>query len=633
MLTDPLALRGAATALTSTASEVRRFHAELSGSLSEVRWSAPAADVIRRGLASAGSGALTGAGSLEAGASHLRAVATAVEDLRDATRRLYDRADADLRAEIDRAASPVAAAGARAALDRLKGPDDPSWAAVAGARPVALPVTVRVREPAVPSSPTGLVDADLDGVRRLGDRTRSTASAIGAACASVHARVGALGLEALDAYGLAGSRSAQWLQAGVAPGAPLGSAPPRWALAARQCDLLVRLLAGADRPQELLADPWLADALDVLAAQLAGPAALRAALTAVTPAERAWLVDVVPDLVAVPPPRAVAAPSAARGRHHGFALPFVGPLDIAEVAHDVWQGLTDIAEDFERGVADLARSARALAREARSLVGAAAEAQREAAHDALIAARALRLRGAPWRRLARLSRLPGWLRALMEPLGHGAVLRQISRAAAGFAVVGVIVEVLQGGSVRAAVVKAVVLLAVAVAVGAAIGAGVAAASAGLSVSAAVAVEFGLGLLASLAATAIYDRYAPVVWSWLTGLVGAASRGASSAAGRLREAARGAERALDREAARISVVLGHLGHLATGHPGDAGRAFAGGRPARALPSRPDAARWAPLWRPVAAAGAAVSAAGGLAGRAGAAAGPAGTARRAMPVQDL
>ncbi len=302
MLPDPTTLRDAAGVLTALGDDLRATTAGVAGTEETTRWAAPLVDELRRELAGAGADGERAAQELAAAATHLRALASALEELLSACARLHDAREQELRAEL---AAPGPGAGAATlALAGLPGPRDPCWAAGAGVAPVALPLTGGVHPRPVAHSPSGLVTADLPGVRGLGAVARQAGASAATAARTAAVRAEGLGLPALDAYGLGGSRSAAWLARLGGAGSAAAQAAAGWEDAGRRCLALVGLLERADAGR-LLADPRLGLALAVAAAP--DPEAARAALAGLGKEDAAWVVDLLPA-----PPASAAEPAPRR---------------------------------------------------------------------------------------------------------------------------------------------------------------------------------------------------------------------------------------------------------------------------------------------------------------------------------
>jgi len=524
VLPDPLALRSAASVLAVAADDAGGQCTALAGVLRTVRWSAPLADEVRRQLAQAEAGGLTGSLALTAGAAHLRAVAVAVDDLRRASARLRTAAESDLQAELAAAPPGPAATAARQALVALPDADDPVWAARADVPAVPLPLPAVVQPVSVPPSPAGLVAADLDGVRRLAESAGVTAEAAWALCDRTAARTTGLGLPALDRYGLAGSRSAAWL-AGLT--SPLAAAATGWAQAGRTARLLADLLATADSTHELLSDPRLPLALEALAALRAGPDALRDVLDAVAPADRAWLVDVVPGLAG--PPAPAPAP----------AGPRPGPLDFLDWFNGLWQAPADAAALLRQDVARLARAARALRTTARRLPEALGDVFRRLSRAALDNARRARDSARLLEELTAWLRLPDWLRrATTTPVLDVPVLRHVSRLGGAGTVLGVLLDLRDGVSFPLALAKGVAALAAGAAAGAAAAAGVGVVVGAGPVLAGVLVVLAASAAAGFVASWLVGRYGPALGREALAAGRAFGRAASTAARRTADMASG-----------------------------------------------------------------------------------------------
>ena len=324
VLPDPSALRAAASALAQSAADVQQQRIDVATCAASTRWAAPYVDDVRRRLAGAEAEALGACFGFDAGAAHLRALAAAIEDLTAAAGRLRAAALEQARLAGSFATTP---AQATALLDRVPDVLDPSWADRSGVGPVGLPGAGRQQPTAVPPSPPGLVEAELDDVRRLAGVAGSCSVGADTVRGRVQQRVGALGLALLDPYGLQGSRSQSWLASLADARSPLSRAGADWSTAATDARQLADLLAAADIGLELLASPRLGIAVTVFAAGQAGPVQLRDALQRLTPSERAWVAGVLPG-------RLQPAPSLPSPSGHGW-LP--GWVEAGSLLHELWR--------------------------------------------------------------------------------------------------------------------------------------------------------------------------------------------------------------------------------------------------------------------------------------------------------
>lgn len=324
MLPDPAVLRAAAAALAQSAAEAQQQRIDVASCAASTRWAAPYVDDVRRRLAGAEAAALGGCFGLDAGAMHLRTLAGAVEDLMVASARLRAAA-----LEAARIAGMFAITPAHADALLAAVPDvlDPSWAAKTGVGAVGLPDVGRPRPDAVPPSPRGIVEAELDGVRRLAAVVGSCSAAADAVRGRVEHRVTGLGLAMLDAYGMHGSRSQSWLVSLADGRSLLAGAAVGWSAAATSARQLADLLAAADIGPELLGSPRLGLAVMVFAAAQAGPVQLREALSGLTPDELAWVANALPGPLHPAPP--LPTPQG-----HWWVPNWV---DGGSLLHDLWQ--------------------------------------------------------------------------------------------------------------------------------------------------------------------------------------------------------------------------------------------------------------------------------------------------------
>jgi len=446
VLPDPLALRSAATALAASADDVRVQEALLSAVLAKVRWAAPLVDDIRRQLAQARADGLSGCLGLVGGAAHLRATAAAIEDLRAATGRLHGAAVTDLQAALAISADGSGADLLRRQAAALPGPQDPSWAARSGVASVAPPELVLIRPDPVVPSPPGFVGVDLPAAGGVGGAGRATARSASSACAGGSSRTAGLDMWLLDAYGLAGSRSAAWLAGLVGPGSALARASDGWASAARTSGLLVDLLTAADSGQSLLTDPRLPLALDALEALRTGPQAVHLVLDRLPPVDVAWLADVVPGLVGAPG----VSPSPE-------GAPWWQPsnLDWVDALNSLWQLPLQLTERLQDRLVGLVRLARALRSAARPLSGLARTRLRLASLQTMTMARDVQVPAATAAWLAARLRVPSWLRSLTTtPIVDAPVLRHLSRLGVLGTALSLFLDLRSGDGVPMAIAKA-----------------------------------------------------------------------------------------------------------------------------------------------------------------------------------
>ncbi len=460
MLPDPSALRAAAAALAQGAAEVQQQRIDVASSAASTRWAAPYVDDVRRRLAGAEAQAVGACFGFDAGALHLRALAAAIEELTAAAGRLRTAALEAARLAGTFAGTPAQGAALLAAVPDVL---DPSWAAKAGVGAVGPPDVRRPRPSAVPPSPVGIVEADLDGVRRLAAVVGACSGAADAVRGRIEHRVTALGLALLDPYGLQGSRSQSWLVSLADARSPLAGAAADWSVAATAARQLADLLAAADVGPGLLGSPRLGLAVTVFAAAQAGPVQLREALERLAPDERAWVATALPGPLH-------PAPSLPMPQGHWW-LP--GWLDAGSLLHDLWQ----LTEAYMRRVGS-------------------------------------------WLEQTPFVKAFRWLG---KPFEHGPLLRGLSKFGVGGVLLGLVLDLHSGLSLRLALVKAAAGLAAAAAVAAVIAAFVTSSPAWLPAATVV-----LTSTAAVVVTGLVGRYGPALW----GLAGRAGVGALRGLGQL-----------------------------------------------------------------------------------------------------
>jgi len=505
VLPDPQVFQEAATVLDAVAGELSGVRERVWGQAQATHWVAPAAQRIAGDLAQDDASVRTGLAELSAAAGHLRRLAEAVVELREAMRRAHDRQvdvlEVDLAAARRDPARAVDAERLQAQRAALPGPQDPLWSGRVPVPQVPLPgVPAAGRVLLVALGPyAGVVSVDCPAVRALEQLSGVVRAGRGRAAAAT----GGLPLGALGVYGLPGPAAGVFLAEVTGQGSALARAAEGLAAQGARAVALAGLVAAADTAgvgtaQQLLRDPR-ADRAVQLAALLdagADPDALWAAVGQTSEQDLSWLMATVPGLTAE-----------LGDQRDDDGLPFSW-VDVLDGVTGVTGAPAQIAEKAEVSALSRGRAAREIKPAAGS-----SQVQRRAYREAMRSMRASSGEAARWG--SRAAAVPGgvvleWLsqplRVVVPMVDRVPVLRSVPGASVVMTGLGTAVDVQDGMSTEGAVAKNVASTAAGLGAAAATTALLAGAAVAATAAAPVLIAVGVGTAVSFGTGKVIEHY-------------------------------------------------------------------------------------------------------------------------------